>query len=328
MKNKVLITNHVPDDHLEPLLGLAEIIKGPSGGPMCSRAEVLALAPELTAIINQHELTVDRELLAAAPKLRIVANVAIGYNNLDIAALDEAGVWGTNCPGVFAQSAADHTLALLLAVARRVCEANAYVRSGQWAKDGFQPGPWDGMLLDGKTIGIVGFGQIGRAVAKRAEAFGMRIVFHDATGHDDPRYRPLETLLAEADVVSLHVPLLPETRHLLNAQTIALMKRGAIVLNLARGPVVDENALAAALASGHLGGAGMDVAENEPQIHPGLLAQKNVVFSPHIGGGTVESRKQARLICARNVAEVLQGRPPLNPVNSGGGKPSAPAQAS
>jgi glyoxylate reductase len=129
-------------------------------------------------------------------------------------------------------------------------------------------------------------------------------------------------------VVGLHVPLLPETRHLLNAQTIALMKRGAIVLNLARGPVVDENALAAALASGHLGGAGMDVAENEPQIHPGLLAQKNVVFSPHIGGGTVESRKQARLICARNVAEVLQGRPPLNPVNSGGGKPSAPAQAS
>jgi glyoxylate reductase len=307
MKPKILITNDVPDAHLEPLLGLAEIIKGPSGGPMCSRAEVLALAPELTAIINQHELTVDRELLDAAPNLRIVANVAIGYNNLDIAALDEAGVWGTNCPGVFAQSAADHTLALLLAVARRVCEANAYVRSGQWAKDGFQPGPWDGMLLDGKTIGIVGFGQIGRAVAKRAEAFGMQIVFHDATGH---------------------VPLLPETRHLLNAQTIALMKRGAIVLNLARGPVVDENALAAALASGHLGGAGMDVAENEPQIHPGLLAQKNVVFSPHIGGGTVESRKQARLICARNVAEVLQGRPPLNPVNSGGGKPSTPAQAS
>jgi glyoxylate reductase len=214
---KVLITNHVPDDHLEPLLGLAEIIKGPSGGPMCSRAEVLALAPELFAIINQHELTVDHELLAAAPNLRIVANVAIGYNNLDINALNEAGVWGTNCPGVFAESAADHTLALLLSVARRVTEADAYVRSGQWAKDGFQPGPWDGMLLDGKTIGIVGFGQIGRAVAKRAEAFGMRIIFHNTTGHDDPRYRPLESLLAEADVVSLHVPLQPRTHHLRNA---------------------------------------------------------------------------------------------------------------
>ena len=315
MKPKVLITNHVPDDHLEPLLGLAEIIKGPSGGPMCSREELLALAPELDAIINQHELTVDRELLAAAPKLRIVANVAIGYNNLDIAALDEAGVWASNAPDAFSEPAADHTLGLLLAVARRVPEADAYVRSGQWAKDGFQPGPWDGMLLGGKTIGIVGFGQIGQAVAKRAEAFGMRVIFHNTSGQKDPRYRPIEALLAESDVVSLNCPLVPATRHLLNAQTIALMKRGAIVLNMARGPVIDENALAAALASGHLGGAGMDVAENEPQIHPGLLAQKNVVFSPHIGGGTVESRKQARLTCARNIAEVLQGRPPLNPVN-------------
>ena len=316
MKPKVLITNHVPDDHLEPLLGLAEIIKGPSGGPMCTREEVLALAPELVGIINQHELAVNRELLAAAPKLRIVANVAIGYNNLDIAALDEGGVWASNCPDPFSEPAADHTIALLLAVGRRVPEADAYVRSGQWAKDGFQPGPWDGMLLGGKTIGIVGFGQIGQGVAKRAEAFGMRVIFHNTSGQNDPRYRTLEALLAESDVVSLNCPLVPATRHLLNAQSIALMKRGAIVLNMARGPVIDENALAAALSSGHLGGAGMDVAENEPQIHPGLLAQKNVVFTPHIGGGTVESRKQARLTCARNVAEVLQGRPPLNPVNS------------
>jgi len=315
MKPKILITNHVPDDHLEPLLGLAEIIKGPSAGPMCSREEVLALAPELVGIINQHELAVNRELLSAAPNLRIVANVAIGYNNLDIPALDEAGVWASNCPDPFSEPAADHTIALLLAVARRVPEADAYVRSGQWAKDGFQPGPWDGMLLGGKTIGIVGFGQIGQGVAKRAEAFGMRVIFHNTSGQNDPRYRPLEALLAESDVVSLNCPLVPATRHLLNAQSIALMKRGAIVINMARGPVVDENALAAALASGHLGGSGMDVAENEPQIHPGLFAQKNVVFSPHIGGGTVESRKQARLTCARNVAEVLQGRPPLNPVN-------------
>jgi glyoxylate reductase len=315
MKPKILITNYVPDDHLEPLLGLAEIIKGPSGGPMCTREEVLALAPELVGIINQHELAVNRELLAAAPKLRIVANVAIGYNNLDIAALDEAGVWASNCPDPFSEPAADHTIALLLAVARRVPESDSYVRSGQWAKDGFQPGPWDGMLLGGKTIGIVGFGQIGRGVAKRAEAFGMRVIFHNTSGQNDPRYRTLDALLAESDVVSLNCPLVPATRHLLNAQSIALMKRGAIVLNMARGPVIDENALAAALASGHLGGAGMDVAENEPQIHPGLLAQKNVVFSPHIGGGTVESRKQARLTCARNVAEVLQGRMPINPVN-------------
>ena len=313
--HKVLITNHVPDDHLEPLKGLAEIIKGPSGGPMCSRAEVLALAPHLSAIINQHELAVDGELLAAAPKLCIVANVAIGYNNMDLAALDQAGVWGTNCPGVFAESAADHTLALLLTVARRVCEADAYVRSGKWAEDGFQPGPWDGMLLRGKTMGIVGFGQIGRAVAKRAEGFGMDILFHDSHGGGDPRSRSLETLLSAADVVSLHVPLVPETRHLINGRTLGIMKRGALLLNLARGPVVDEEALSQALGSGHLGGAGMDVAEQEPRIHPGLVKMKNVVFTPHIGGGTVESRKEARLTCARNVAEVLSGRRPLNPVN-------------
>ncbi|MEX1119837.1 MAG: D-glycerate dehydrogenase [Terrimicrobiaceae bacterium] len=313
---KVLITNDVPDDHIEPLIGLAEIIKGPSGGAMCSRAEVLALAPELTAIINQHELTVDRELLAAAPKLHIVANVAIGYNNMDVAALNEYGVWGTNCPCVFAESAADHTLGLLLAVARRVTEADAYVRSGQWAKDGFQPGPWDGMLLGGKAIGIVGFGQIGRAVAKRAEAFGMNILFQNATATGDLRQRDLGELLASSDVVSLHVPLRPETRHLINPGTIDRMKPGAILLNLARGPVVDESALADALAAGRLGGAGMDVAENEPNIHPGLLRQRNVVFSPHIGGGTVESRKLARLTCAYNVAEVLQGRTPINPVNN------------
>lgn len=311
---KVLITNWVPDDHLEPLHGLAEIIKGPKGGAMCSREEVLALAPELDAIINQHELTVDRELLAAAPKLKIVANVAIGYNNMDLAALKEFGVWGTNCPGVFAESAGDHAMALLLAVARRVTEADAYCRSGQWERDGFQPGPWDGMLLAGKTIGIIGFGQIGRAVARRAEAFGMNVVFHDAATTGDPRQRGLDDLLGASHVVSLHVPLLPETKHLINQNTLSRMPQGSILLNLARGPVVDEDALAEALASGHLLGAGMDVAEHEPKLHPGLVAHPRVVFTPHIGGGTVESRKEARLLCARNVAAVFGGSPPLNPV--------------
>lgn len=298
-----------------PLLGVVEIIKGPSGGPMCSRGEVLALAPELDAIINQHELNVDRELLAAAPRLKIVANVAMGYNNLDIEALDACRVWATNCPGVFGESAADHTMALLLAVARRITHADAYCRSGQWARDGFQPGPWDGMLLSGKTIGIVGFGQVGREVAKRADAFGMNVVFHNTSATGDARQRTLEELLRSSNVVSLHVPLLPETQHLINEQALALMPKGSILLNLARGSVVDESALASALASGHLLGAGMDVAENEPKLHPALLSHPRVIFSPHMGGGTVESRRAARLLCARNVASVLRGEPPLTPVN-------------
>jgi glyoxylate reductase len=315
MMPKVLITNHVPDEHIEPLIGLAEVIKGPAGGPMCTRSEVLSLAPELVGIINQHELAVDRELLAAAPQLRIVANVAMGHNNMDLAALDELGVWGSNVPDAFSEPTADHTIALLLALARRIPSADLYVRSGRWAEDGFQPGPWDGMLLGGKTIGIVGFGQIGRAVARRAEAFGMQVIFTSNRGQQDPRYRALDALLMEADVVSLHVPLTPATRHLINPSTIARMKPGSILLNMARGPVVDEEALSRALDKGHLRGAGMDVAENEPRIHPDLLARDNVVFSPHIGGGTVESRKQARLTCALNVAEVLRGRAPIHPVN-------------
>lgn len=312
---KVLITNEVPDDHLKPLLGMAEIIKGPAGGPMMSREEVLSLVPQLTAIINQHELQVDRELMEAGPDLKVIANVAIGHNNFDLAALDEFGVWGTNCPGVFAESAADHTMALLLAVSRRVVEADHYCRSGQWAEDGFQPGVWDGVLLSGKTMGIVGFGQIGRAVARRAEAFGMQVVFHDVAETDDPRQRSLEVLLDESSVVSLHVPLAPTTRHLINGPALARMPVGSILLNLARGEVVDEAALAQALASGHLLGAGMDVAENEPELHPGLVAHPRVVFSPHVGGGTVESRRQARLTCAENVAAVLRGKEPPNPVN-------------
>ncbi len=312
----VLITNDVPDDHLAPLHGLAEIIKGPKEAfALSTREDVLALAPELDGIINQHELTVDRELLAAAPKLKVIANVAIGYNNFDLNALNEFKVWGTNCPGVFSESAADHTLGLLLAVARRICNMDTYVRSGSWEKDGFQPGRWDGVLLSGKTMGIVGFGQIGRAVARRVEGFGMQVRFYDPLVKDDQRGCDLDTLLQQSDVVSLHAPLLPATHHLINRDSLGKMKAGAILLNLARGPVVDEDALAVALSSGHLLGAGMDVAENEPKLHPGLLSHPRVVFSPHVGGGTLESRKQARLICAENVAVALRGERPPNAVN-------------
>jgi len=311
----VLITNDVPDDHLAPLRGIARIVNGPAGGRLMPREEVLALAPELAGIINQHELTVDRELLVASPKLRVVSNVASGFDNFDLAALDEFGVWGTNCPRVFTESAADHTFALLLAVARRVVEADRYCRSGQWGRDGFQPGVWDGVLLSGKTIGIVGFGGIGRAVARRADAFRMQVLFHDATETGDPRQRTLRVLLEQSDVVSLHVPLSSTTRHLLNREGLAAMRVGAIVLNLARGGVLDDAALADALGSGRLLGAGLDVVEHEPSLHPGLLAHPRVVLSPHIGGGTTESRRHARLMCAENVAAVLTGDAPPHPVN-------------
>lgn len=311
---KVLITNTVPQSVIEPLRGLAEIIMGPDTGDLMARVEVLRLAPTLDAIINQAELKVDAELLDAAPKLMIVANVALGTDNLDLPLMAARGVWATNSPGTFVESTADCTFALLLAVARRIVEADGFVRSGQWKT--FQPGRWDGMELNGKTLGIVGFGKIGRAVARRAEAFGLHVVFFDPMAGEDPRSRPLDALLAEADIVSLHVPLLPSTRHLMDADRFALMKPGSLFINMARGQTMDEASLVAALQNGRLRGAGLDVFENEPQVNPALLTMKNVVITPHIGGGTGESREATRRLCCENVAMVLKGNRPLTPVNS------------
>lgn len=313
-KPKVLITNCIPEDHLAPLLGWTEIIQGPPNGALMSREAVLAHAPELDAIINQAELKVDRELLERAPRLKIIASVSIGTDHLDTDALAKADVVATNVPDAFVESAADCALALLLCVARRIIEADAYVRSGAWSGDGFQPGRWDGALLAGKTIGIVGFGKIGRGVARRAEAFGMRVCVHDPACGDDPRHRSLDDLLAVSDVLSLNIPLLPSTRGLIDADKLARLPKGAIVLNLARGGVLRDDALVDALKSGHLSGAGLDVFENEPCLHPELPDLPNVVLTPHIGGGTRESRREGRLLCAENVARVLKGQPPLTPV--------------
>lgn len=318
MKPKVLITNRVPEEHLAPLLHWTDIIQGPSGTALMPRAEVLRQAPEVAAIINQAELKTDRELLDHAPRLKIIASVSIGVDHLDIPLLNERGIWATNVPDTFVASAADCTIALMLAVGRRLLEADRYVRGGDWRTDGFQPGRWDGISFAGKTMAIIGFGKIGRAVAERAAAFGMRIRIHDPMCVEDPRYGGLDEVLGEADVCSLHLPLLPSTRHLINRDKLALLPRGAILLNLARGGVLCEDSLVEALQSGHLYGAGLDVFENEPDPNPGLLSLSQVVLTPHIGGGTRESRHQARLTCAENVARVLKGQPPLNPVNRPG----------
>jgi len=309
----VLNTNCVPEDHLAPLVGLVTLTQGHTGLDPMPRDEVLQLAATLDAIINQGELQVDAELLDAAPRLKIVANVAIGTNNLDPPLMAKRGVWATNVPDAFTESAADCTLALLLSVARRIAEADRFVRAGRWSL--FQPGIWDGMEFVGKVLGIIGYGKIGQSVATRARAFGMQVVFHDLCDKANPEYRELETLLGESDVVSLHVPLVDSTHHLLNALRLASMKPGALLINMARGPVIDEAALVESLRSGHLGGAGLDVFEKEPDVHPDLLEMPNVVLTPHLGGGTRESRQAARLLCAQNVAAVLKGNAPLTPVN-------------
>lgn len=309
----VLITNTVPAEALAPLKGLARVVLGPAGGDLMARADVLRIVPELTGIVNQAELKVDRELLEQAPLLRIVANVAIGVDNLDLALMQHHGVYATNVPHAFVEATADYTLGALLALGRRLHEADRYVRAGEWK--GFQPGLWDGALLTGKVLGLVGYGAIGRAVAQRARGFGLRVIYHQRTPVDDPAYVALDQLLAEADFVSLHLPLNEDSRGLINASRLALMKRGSYLINAARGRVVDEAALVAALQSGHLAGAALDVFEHEPRVHPALLGMPNVLLTPHLGGGTHESRHRARFHCISDVARVLAGLKPVSALN-------------
>lgn len=312
---RVLITNAVPSDVITPLGKTTDVdvVLGPGNGDLMSREEVLRLGPTLDGIINQAELKVDAELLDHCPRLRIVANIAVGTDNLDGALMSRRGVWATNTPGVYCQATADLTLAFLLCLARRVLCADAFVRSGNWK--GFQPGVWDGDLLEGRTLGIVGYGRIGKAVARRAEAFGMRIVHHGRSTASEAGHRNLDELLKESDYVSLHVPLNPETLGLMNRARFSQMKRGAYFINMARGKTMIEADLVDALDCGHLAGAALDVFEDEPKVHPKLLVVPNVVLAPHIGGGTHQSRRAARCLAVENVARVLRGEPPITPIN-------------
>lgn len=310
---RVLITNAVPSDIIAPLKGMAEVILGPGNGDLMLREEVLRLGPTLHGIINQAELQVDAELLDHCPRLRVVANIAVGTDNLNGELMGRRGIWATNTPGVYCQATADLTLAFLLCLSRRILRADAFVRSGKWDK--FQPGVWDGDLLEGRTLGIVGYGRIGQAVARRARAFGMNIVYHSRSTLNEPDHRSLDALLQESDYVSLHVPLNPETLGLMNRTRFGQMKRGAYFLNMARGKLVVEEALVTALECGHLAGAALDVFEDEPKVHPKLLNLPNVVLAPHIGGGTYQSRRAARCLAVDNVVRVLRGDSPITPIN-------------
>lgn len=318
VKREVLITSRYPADLVRELEAHAVVRQGSDQAKGMPREEVLSSAANAVAIINQNELRIDRALLERAPHLRIVANAAAGYDNMDIAAMRERGVRGTNCPLSFAPDTANHTMALLLAVTRRLLEADRYVRSGQWRQQGWMPGGrWDGMSLGGRALGIVGYGHIGREVAVRARAFGMTVHHHTRSGTDAPGWLPLDELLASCDVVSLHCPLNESTRHLIDSAALRLMKRDAILLNVARGPVVNIDDLVAALAHNHLAGAGLDVFEFEPEVPEALLSMPNVVLSPHMGGCTVEARRSAWRLCVDNVIAVLCDRQPLTPAFGG-----------
>jgi glyoxylate reductase len=260
---------------------------------------------------------IDRAAIAACgPSLSIVANVAVGYNNIDLAAARAVGAVVTNTPGVLTGSVAEFTWAMILAVTRRMSEAERFLRRGAWR--GWALDLLTGMELDGKQLGIVGAGRIGRAVAAKAPAFGMRVVFASHRGGREPidghPVVSFDELLVGSDVVTLHVPLTDDTHHLMNRRTLSRMRRSAYLVNTARGPVVDEEALVWALTEHLIAGAALDVYEREPEVHPGLLDLAPVVLQPHTGSATRETRTAMAALAVRNVEAVLAGRPPTTPV--------------
>jgi glyoxylate reductase len=257
---------------------------------------------------------IDRALFDAAPMLKVVANVAVGYNNIDIAYAHSRGIVVTNTPDVLTDSVADFTWGMILALARRMVEGDRLVRRGEWKGWAF-----DFMLgseVKGKQLGLVGFGRIGRAVAARAAAFGARVVYSSRTEVAVPNATPLslDRLLNTSDIVSLHVPLTPETYHLIDRRALTRMKRSAYLINTSRGSVVDEEALAWALDQHLIAGAALDVYEFEPKVHPGVLRAENAILIPHLGSATTETRTAMADLAVANVVAVLSGEPPLTPV--------------
>jgi len=285
-----------------------------------SRAELLRRVADKDALICLLTEKVNDELLDRAPKLRIAATVSVGYDNIDVAACTRRKIVATHTPGVLDDSTADFAFALLMAIARRIVEGDAWMRTGTWP--GWNLDQLCGGDVFGKTLGILGFGRIGRAMAKRARGFDMHILYNDANraGAEVERelhaqYVERDRLLAESDFVSVHVPLLPETRRLINSETLAKMKRGSYLINTSRGPVVDEGALAAALDAKQIAGAALDVFENEPKVHPALLTRQDVILTPHIASASVETRTKMAVMAVENVIALFDGRRPPNALN-------------
>jgi glyoxylate reductase len=318
MAKSVLVSNVLPKEALDLIPKDISVDYNSTDTPL-PKSQLLTRLKGKDGLICHIVSAIDEEVLAATPTLKVVANVAVGYNNIDVAAARRRGVVVTNTPDVLTETTADFAWALLMAAARRVVEADRFARSGQW-----QRWQWDllwGADVHGKTLGVLGFGRIGRAVARRASGFDMRVLYHDAIRPEPAVERELratyaepETILREADFVTLHTPLLPETRHLISERTLRLMKRTAILVNAARGPIVDEAALVRALKEGWIAGAGIDVFEDEPRIHPGLLPLPNVVLAPHIASASRDTRIAMATLAVRNCLAVLDGQPALTPV--------------
>ena len=290
-------------------------------GDKLSRADLLKHVADKDGLVCLLTEKVDEELLSAAPKLRIAATVSVGYDNIDVPACTKHKVVATNTPGVLDDTTADFAWTLLMAVARRLLEGDSWMRSGIW--NGWDLDHLVGGDVWGKTLGILGFGRIGRGVARRALGFQMRVLYNDAVRAPADVEKELnaefvdrDRLFRESDFISLHVPLLPDTRHLISKDNLEKMKRTAFLVNTSRGPVVDEAALAEALENGKIAGAALDVFEHEPKVHPALLTRKDVILTPHMASASLETRTKMAVMAANNVVALFEGRRPPNALNA------------
>ena len=306
MKPTVVLTAAFPSVARQILAGEVDVVEHPTEQAR-SEDEMITILAEADGAITLLSDPLTRRVLSSNPSLGIVANFAVGHNNIDVEAARELGIVVTNTPGVLTEATADLTMALVLAVMRRIVEGDAEVRRA--ARCEWEPLKLLGSSLQGKRLGVIGMGRIGTAVAARAAAFGMEIVFHSRSGG-----MALEELLATSDVVSLHVPLSAATRHIIGRAALETMKKGSYLVNTSRGALVDEEALCDALEAGHLRGAALDVYEHEPEVNPRLLGRADVVIVPHIGSATEEARNGMARIAATEVLRFFRRQPPLHAV--------------
>jgi glyoxylate reductase len=314
---KVLVTREIPEAGLDVLDGFE--VRVLSERPP-ERGELLEAVRGASGILSTVTERVDAEVMdAAGEDLKVIANMAVGYDNVDVETARERGVVVTNTPEVLTETTADTTFLLLLAAARRLGEAERLLRAGKW--DAWGPKQLLGPDVWGKRLGLVGLGRIGQAVARRASGFDMEILYYDKYRNEDleeglgARYLELDDLLRESDFVSIHTPLTPETWHLISERELGLMRPTAVLVNASRGPVVDEAALADALANRRIFAAGLDVYEEEPSVHPRLFELENAVLAPHIGSASIETRDRMATLAAENLAAVLRGEEPKTPVD-------------
>ncbi len=319
MNKRILVSRHVFPAAIEILEAAGDLEYNDSSAGL-SPEQLHAAVEDKQALVCQLTDPVDASLMDAGKDLRVIANVAVGFDNIDIPAATERGIVVTNTPGVLTDTTADLAFTLMVAAARRICEADRFLRAGRWQQ--WEIDMMTGHDIHGHTLGIFGLGRIGQGMARRARGFDMRVIYHDVTRaareHEEElgiEYVERDTLFRESDFLSIHVPLNEHTRHAVGKDEFALMKPTAVLVNTSRGPVVDEKALADALEQGQIASAGLDVFEAEPVVEPRLLALENIVVVPHIGSASIRTRTRMCTMAAENTVAVLSGQRPPNPVN-------------